>query len=66
MCVVGGARLALAVTDSFLALSLFKDDGFDAQASLVSREKSALKWGEELFEYYKRGAREIKPCCEEF
>ncbi|MDI6898190.1 helix-turn-helix transcriptional regulator [Methanocella conradii] len=59
--VIGEARLALVVTDSFLALSLFKGDGFDAQTSLMSREKSALKWGEELFEYYKQGAMEIKP-----
>ncbi len=59
--VVDEARLALAVTDSFLALSLFKDGGFDAQTNLMSFEESALKWGEELFEYYKQGARKIKP-----
>ncbi|MDI6898186.1 transcriptional regulator FilR1 domain-containing protein [Methanocella conradii] len=60
MYVVDEARLALAVTDSFLALSLFNDSGFNAQTSLVSREESALKWGEELFEYYRRRSKEVK------
>ena len=59
--VVEEARLALAVTDSFLSVSLYhKDGGFDAQTNLMSFEESALKWGEELFEYYRRQSKEVK------
>jgi len=58
--VINDARLALVVTDTFLALSLpHKNGQLDTQTCLVSFEKSALKWGMELFEYYKQRSKEI-------
>lgn len=54
-------KFAFVVTNSFLSLSLFFKNGtFDAQRDLICFDKSALKWGEELFKYYKERAEEIK------
>ncbi|VVB92178.1 Methanogenesis regulatory protein FilR1 [uncultured archaeon] len=54
-------KLAFVVTSKFLSLSLFFKNGtFDAQRDLISFDKSALKWGEELFKYYKERSEEIK------
>lgn len=59
--VIDDARLALVVTDTFLALSLpHKTGQLDTQSCLVSFEESALKWGMELFEYYKLKSKAIK------
>ncbi len=61
MYIIDDARLALAVTDTFLALFLpHKNGQLDSQSCLVSFEKSALKWGMELFEYYRQKSEEIK------
>jgi predicted transcriptional regulator len=54
-------KLAFVITNNFLSLSLFLKNGtFDAQRDLISFDKSALKWGEELFIYYKERCEEIK------
>jgi predicted transcriptional regulator len=54
-------RLAFVVTDVFLSLSLFfKNGSFDSQRDLISFDASARKWGEELFNYYRENAVEIK------
>jgi predicted transcriptional regulator len=46
-------RLASAVTDNFMSLSLFfKNGGYDSQRELVSSDKTAIKWGEELFYHF--------------
>jgi predicted transcriptional regulator len=59
--IIDEARLALAVTDTFVSISLYhKKGGFDAQTNLMSFDKSALKWGEELFEHYRRKSKQIK------
>jgi predicted transcriptional regulator len=54
-------RLAFVVTNNFLSLSLFFKNGtFDAHRDLISFDKSALKWGEELFKFYEERSEEIK------
>ncbi len=54
-------KLAFVVTNKFLSLSLFFKNGtFDAHRDLISFDKSALKWGEELFKYYEERSEEIK------
>lgn len=54
-------RLAFVSTDRFFSLSLFfKDGAFDSQKDLISYDKSAIKWGEELFNYYKNRSTELK------
>lgn len=61
MYVIDDARLAFVVTDTFLPLFLpHKNGQLDTQACLISFEKSALRWGMELFEYYKQRSTEIK------
>jgi predicted transcriptional regulator len=58
--VIDNVPIAFAVTDVFLSLSLCSNNGqFDALMTLMSFEKSALKWGEELFEFYKEKSTEI-------
>jgi predicted transcriptional regulator len=57
----GDIKFAFVVTNKFLSLSLFFKNGiFDAQRDLISLDKSALKWGEALFNYYKERSEEIK------
>ncbi len=54
-------KLASAVTDSFLSLSLFfKNGGYDSQKELISTDSSALTWGEDLFDHFKANSNRIK------
>ncbi len=54
-------RFAHVVTDVFFSFSLFFKNGvFDSRADLVSFDKSALLWGEELFNYYKERSVKIE------
>jgi len=56
------AGIAFIVTDTFTAFSLHHRNGeFDALTSLMSFEPSAIKWGEELFEYYREKSTVINP-----
>ncbi|KKG30705.1 helix-turn-helix transcriptional regulator [Methanosarcina mazei] len=55
------AKVAFVVTDRFLSLSLFFKNGtFDPRSDLVGFDSSSIKWGEDLFKYYKENAVEIK------
>jgi predicted transcriptional regulator len=54
-------RLACAVTDSFLSISFFfKNSSYDSQSELVSSETTAIKWGEELCDYFIKKSNRIK------
>lgn len=54
-------KIAFVTTDTFLSLSLFFNNGtFDSNNDLISYDKSALKWGEDIFNYYKILSHEIK------
>ncbi len=53
-------NIAMSVTDSFISIGMFNKDGtYDFSHDMVSYNKEAIKWGRELFEYYKSRAREI-------
>lgn len=59
--VISDARLALVTTDDFLSMYLYDTKGtFDSMSLLYSSDKSAVKWGTELFEEYLSSAREIR------
>ncbi|MGA9188545.1 MAG: winged helix-turn-helix domain-containing protein [Methanosarcina sp.] len=54
-------RLASSVvTDHFMALSLFYKNGIYHNHAMMSMEKTALKWGEDLFLHYVKNSKEIK------
>ena len=54
-------KIAMTVTDSFVSVGFFNLDGtYDFTQDLISYEKGAIKWGRELFEYYKSRAKEVK------
>ncbi len=59
MYAISDARLAFAVTDAFISISLYKNGILDTSTNLMGFETSAIKWGMELFEYYKQRSREI-------
>ncbi len=55
-------KVAFTVTDTCLSLGLFSTEGeYDSTSDLVSRDKGAINWGRELFNYYKTRARRITP-----
>lgn len=47
------------VTEKFMSLSLFCNNGIYYNHNLMSFDESALKWGKELFDHYKGMARPI-------
>lgn len=56
-------RIELAssiVTDLFISLSLISKDGRYYNHEMVSFEKSAISWGQELFSYYMEMSEQIK------
>jgi predicted transcriptional regulator len=60
MYIVDDVRLVLVATNEFLSMYLYNKNGtFDSMSSLFSPDKSAAKWGAELFEEYLCGAREV-------
>ncbi|EHP86714.1 helix-turn-helix transcriptional regulator [Methanotorris formicicus] len=60
MYVVKDTKLAMVISDRFLYLSLyFKNGVYDVGEFLISYDKSALMWGEELFDYYLKKSKEI-------
>ena len=53
-------KIAFTVTDTFLSLGLFTLDGrYDVTMDLVSEDKKALKWGLDLFEYFRKKSRRV-------
>ena len=54
-------KLACIVSDIFFTISFFFKNGvFDSRQDLVSSDKSALIWGEELFNYYREHSTKIE------
>lgn len=57
----GDIALACVATDVFFSLSLFYKDGtFDPHRDLISYDESALKWGMDLFNYYRKRSVKIE------
>jgi predicted transcriptional regulator len=48
------------VTDRLMALSLFYKNGIYHNHAMMSREETALKWGEDLFLHYMKNSKEMK------
>ncbi|MCX9012156.1 MAG: winged helix-turn-helix domain-containing protein [Candidatus Methanoperedens sp.] len=54
-------RLASAVMDNFFSMSFFfKNNGYDSMNELVSSNNTAIRWGEELFDYFVEKSSRIK------
>jgi predicted transcriptional regulator len=50
----------IATANNIMTMGLFNESGrFDRQY-VISFEPQAIKWGQELFEYYRDMSREIK------
>ncbi len=53
-------EVAFTASDSFLSMRLFLKDGtYDFYKNIISHEKSALKWGEDLFSYYEKHSEKV-------
>lgn len=53
-------EFAFVVTDRFLSLRLFQKDGnYDFYEKIMSFDKTAIGWGEDLFNYYVRRSEKI-------
>lgn len=58
--IIDEVKVAMTVTDSFVSIGLFNLDGsYDFIHDLISYDEEAIRWGRELFEYYKSRAKEI-------
>jgi predicted transcriptional regulator len=55
-------KLGFTVTDKCLSLGLYKDDGitYDTTMDLFSFDEMAIKWGKQLFDYYRSKAEAFK------
>lgn len=53
--------LSFSVTDFFLSMRLFlKDGNYDFYQNILSFDKSAIRWGEDLFNYYARRSKKVR------
>ena len=53
-------KINLAMSDTFLSLALFNENGtFDSSSILMGEKKQAIDWGDKLFEYYLDSAEKI-------
>lgn len=53
-------KVAFTITEKFLSLGLFSSSGcYDPTRDLVSSDHDALKWGNDLFDYYKKKSERI-------
>ncbi|WP_406670596.1 winged helix-turn-helix domain-containing protein [Methanolobus sp. ZRKC4] len=58
--VVDDIKVAFVVTDYFFSLSLFFSNGsYDPRSDLVGYDTSAIKWGNDLFEHYRKLSRRV-------
>jgi predicted transcriptional regulator len=53
-------KFSFAVSDSYFSLSLFYTTGiFDSKHDVISRDPSALRWGDQIFTYFKKQSEKI-------
>ena len=58
--VIEDVKVAFVVTDQFFSMSLFFSNGsYDPRQDLVGYDASAIKWGNELFDYYREQSRRV-------
>lgn len=53
-------KFAFVSNGKVIALALYDAKGLDIQTKLAANSSAAMKWGEELFEYYKKRSRQVK------
>lgn len=54
-------KFSFAVSDTYFSLSLFYNSGiFDSKHDITSRDASALKWGDQIFTYYRKRSEKIE------
>ena len=54
-------KFSFAVSDTYFSLSLFYETGiFDSKHDITSKEASALRWGDQIFSYYKKRSEKIE------
>lgn len=54
-------EVGFAVTDFFVSIRLFLNDGtYDFYKNILSFEKSAVRWGEDMFRYYEKRSKRIR------
>ncbi len=54
-------KIAFTASDTFLSMRLFlKNNGYDFYKNIISYEISAMKLGEDLFNYYEKRSEKIK------
>lgn len=54
-------KVASTATDAFFSLGLFTIDGvYDVKYDLISSDEKAIRWGTELFEYYREKAAPVE------
>ncbi|HML05283.1 MAG TPA: transcriptional regulator FilR1 domain-containing protein, partial [Methanobacterium sp.] len=57
----GEVEIAFTVTDKFLSLGLYTDNGvYDASKDLISEDPRAILWGNKLFKYYREKSDKIE------
>jgi len=56
-------RVGLTVTDKCISLGLYKKDGkiYDSSSDIISMQPEAIKWGEDLFQYFKNHSDPFSP-----
>ena len=53
-------KFSFVVSDSYFSLSLFYMTGiFDSKHDVISRDHSALRWGDQIFSYFKKQSEKI-------
>lgn len=53
-------KFSFVVSDSYFSLSLFYNSGiFDSKHDVTSHDVSALRWGDQIFSYYKKRSEKI-------
>jgi predicted transcriptional regulator len=53
-------KMSLTVTDNFMSLGIFKNDGsYDQNRILISCKESAIEWGNEVFNHYYNSSNRI-------
>ncbi|TGC08966.1 ArsR family transcriptional regulator [Methanolobus halotolerans] len=58
--IIEDVRLAFVVTDQFFSMSLFFSNGsYDPRHDMVGHDASAIKWGNDLFEHYRKLSRRV-------
>lgn len=54
-------RFSYAVSDAYFSISLFYTTGiFDSKNDLISRDASAIRWGERIYAYLVEHSEKIK------